>query len=133
MAFFAKKAQYVSYLSLDVTKSQSESLSTTRRDNRLVREDSQTVKLDSFLKLEPSVTLSPPRLILSSKRSAKRKADLDLTTGGVHKRQKLTLDSMVELRNERILAVATELRNLLKNFTVVGPISPSRWCVQECF
>ena len=126
--------------SLDVTKSSQSASSQPRRDNKMVREDSQIMKLDSFIEFKSksdhdsiSNSESSPRLMIGTKRSAKRKAELDLTMGGIKKRKKLTLESMNQLREERIKSIDTELKNILKNFTVVGSLLPSKFIIQEGF
>lgn len=88
-------------INLDVTLSSSQSQQ--RRDNHKVREDSKLLTLDSFM--EPSES----KKILAKRQSVKRKAELNLTLGGATKRQKLELDSMRELQQERTLHTDQDL------------------------
>ena len=55
--------------------------------------------------MEPSES----KKILSKRHSVKRKAELNLTLGGATKRQRLELDSMRELQEERILHTDQDL------------------------
>ena len=115
-------------INLDVSKVTSESSqgsSQPRRDNTKVREDGRMLTLDSFIK--PSENNEK---VLTSRKSVKRKNELCLTLGGAVKRQRLELDSMKQLEEERAKNTDDDLSKILSNFSVVGAIDPSKYLVQ---
>ena len=112
-------------INLDVTKVTTDSQSQPRRDNTKVREDARMLTLDSFIK--PSENNEK---VLTSRKSVKRKNELCLTLGGAVKRQRLELDSMKQLEEERAKNTDLDLSKILVNFSVVGAIDPSKYLVQ---